>query len=126
MRLSDNGHNNSMARPKLEIDPKLVERLASIQCTNEEIAAACGCSADTIELRFTGELEKGRARGKRSLRRLQYKRAKAGSDTMLIWLGKNVLGQKDRSEVEHVVSVEYTNELEEARKRVATSQVTAH
>lgn len=85
-----------MARPKLEIDPKLVERLASIQCTNEEIAMACGCSADTIERNFAGELERGRARGKRGLRRLQYKRARAGSDTMLIWLGKNVLGQQDK------------------------------
>lgn len=33
-----------------------------------------------------------------SLRRMQWSKAKEGNVTMMIWLGKQVLGQKDRVE----------------------------
>jgi len=42
--------------------------------------------------------EKGLARMRRSLRAKQYAMAMAGSVTMLIWLGKNELGQTDKSD----------------------------
>jgi hypothetical protein len=41
-----------------------------------------------------------RASGRATLRRLQWQRANGGSDTMLIWLGKQMLGQKDKVETE--------------------------
>ena len=41
-------------------------------------------------------LERGKAIGRAKLRRLQWQSAIAGSDTMLIWLGKNGLGQRDK------------------------------
>jgi hypothetical protein len=44
-------------------------------------------------------IEKGRGMGKVTLRRLQWDRAQAGSDTMLIWLGKQLLGQRDNTAV---------------------------
>lgn len=34
---------------------------------------------------------------------MQWQRAKAGSDTMQIWLGKQLLGQRDKQAVEHGV-----------------------
>ncbi len=88
-----------MGRPKLEIDATLVEELAGIQCTLEEIAAVVGCDKATISRRFATEIDKGRERGKTSLRRMQWKRAAKGSDTMLIWLGKQYLGQSDQASV---------------------------
>ena len=88
-----------MARPKLNIDPKKVEDLAAIFCSNETIAKLLGCSADTIERRFAGALEKGREKGKMNLRNKQFEKAMEGNVVMLIWLGKQYLDQKERTEV---------------------------
>ena len=85
-----------MARPLAKIDPKQVENLAAIGCTTPEIAAVLECSEDTLERRFAGPLKKGRLKLKTSLRRMQYQAAAAGSIPMLIWLGKNLLGQADQ------------------------------
>lgn len=84
-----------MARPKLNIDPELVRRLAKIGCTTPEIASICGCSERTIETRFCGILKTGRAEFCQSLRRWQAKAAQKGNATMLVWLGKQMLGQRD-------------------------------
>lgn len=84
-----------MGRPKLEIDEEEVIKLASIHCTMEEIGYIVGCSVDTLENRFSESIKEGRARGRASLRRMQYEAAKKGNATMLIWLGKQLLGQRD-------------------------------
>lgn len=89
-----------MARPKLDIDPNEVEKLASIGCSNQEIASFFDCSKDTIEGRFSAEVAKGRENGKTRLRRLQLQAAQKGNVVMLIWLGKQMLGQKDKHETE--------------------------
>jgi hypothetical protein len=84
-----------MARPKKPIDPKLVERLARLNCTMLEIASVAQCSVDTLERRFADAIQRGREHGKASLRRAQWKAAKGGNAALLIWLGKQLLGQKD-------------------------------
>lgn len=95
-----------MARPKLVIDPQLVHDLAAINCTMEEIAAITKCSVDTLERRFADIIKDGRDIGRSSVRRKQYEVATAGNVTMLIWLGKQLLGQKDKIEQEHSGSVD--------------------
>lgn len=87
-----------MARPKKIIDPEQVTKLASIHCTTAEIAAVLGCSSDTLERRFAAAIKKGRETGKASLRRLQWQTAQAGNAGMQIWLGKQLLGQRDKIE----------------------------
>lgn len=82
-------------RPRLEINAAQVERLASIFCTNDEIAAVMDCDTRTIERNFAASLKKGRERGRASLRRMQFATARKGSAAMLIFLGKNNLGQSD-------------------------------
>lgn len=94
-----------MARPKLEIDPVLVEELAGIGCKNKEIAVIAGCSTDTLERRYAAELEKGRENLKVSLRRWQLESARRGNVVMLIWLGKQILGQSDKLEAVNTVQV---------------------
>jgi len=85
-----------MARPKkYDIDPKEVEKLASFGCTNTEIASFFGC-----DVSYSQNLTKGRDTGKIRLRQLQWKSAERGNITMQIWLGKQVLGQTEKSEVE--------------------------
>jgi hypothetical protein len=86
-----------IGRPPLDIDEDTVEKLASIHCTMQEIASVVGCSVDTLENRFSEIIKQGRDRGKASLRRMQYEAAKKGNATLLIWLGKQILGQKDKS-----------------------------
>ena len=91
-----------MARPKFKIDYDMVEKLAGIQCTQQEIASFLGCSVDTLQRdeTFCGIYKKGMDSGKMSLRRIQYKLAEKNT-AMAIFLGKQYLGQKDNIEVEH-------------------------
>jgi hypothetical protein len=93
-------------RPRLQFDLRQVEALARIGCTDDDMAAVLGVSVDTIQRRkrscaeFRGVIEKGRASLRNSLRRLQVKKALEGNTTMLIWLGKQLLGQSDRQRAE--------------------------
>lgn len=89
-----------MARPQKKIDPKQVEQLAAINCSHAEMAAVLGCSADTLERRFAAVIKEGRGKGNVSLKRKQWQAAMDGNITMMIWLGKQNLGQRDRQEVE--------------------------
>ena len=83
-------------RPKKEINYKLVESLASIFCTQEEIASVLDISVRTLQRdeEFCRIYKKGQEMAKSSLRRIQFKLAGTNS-SMAIWLGKQYLGQKD-------------------------------
>lgn len=87
-------------RPKKEIDYVTVEKLANIQCTQEEIASFLGISSRTLlrDEKFKELFAKGRENGKMSLRRIQWKHAEK-SVPMAIWLGKQYLGQRDNIDV---------------------------
>lgn len=89
-----------MGRPKLNLDEELIMRLASIHCTMEEIASICKCSVDTLENRFSEPIKEAKNKGKSSLRRYQWEAVQKGNITMMIWMGKQLLGQKDISRVE--------------------------
>jgi hypothetical protein len=84
-----------MARPKKDLDVEAIRELAHIQCTMIEIAAVMRCSVDTLENRFSDVIKAGRESGKSSLRRAQWKKALEGHPSMLIWLGKCYLGQRE-------------------------------
>lgn len=86
-------------RPRAEVNLRQLVALAKIHCTYAEIAAVLGVSADTLERHFAARIETGREQGKQSLRRAQFKAALAGDRTMLIWLGKQHLGQADESRI---------------------------
>lgn len=83
-----------VGRPRANIDKEQVEKLAALHCTFEEIADFFGVDKSTISRNFATEIAKGRAAGKLSLRRSQFRLAET-SATMAIWLGKQYLGQKD-------------------------------
>jgi hypothetical protein len=91
--------------PHKVIDADVARRAASIGCTRDEIAALLGVSPATLynhlrdDEQLRAEIEEGRAHGRATLRRLQWQQASAGNPTMLIWLGKQLLGQKDRHEI---------------------------
>lgn len=92
-------NQKTVGRTLAKVDDAQVEALASICCTQEEIAIIVGCSVDTLQRRFAVEIENGRATAKASLRRQQFKQAMNGHTGMLVWLGKQLLGQRDKSDV---------------------------
>ena len=88
-----------MARPKKKIDYTAVEKLASIHCTQEEIANFLDISVRTLQrdAEFCRIYKKGQETGKMTLRRYQFKLAEKNT-SMAIWLGKQYLGQKEKIE----------------------------
>jgi len=96
-----------MGRPRIEIDWDEFDKLCKLQCTLAEIAGWFDCSEDTIENRvkevhgvtFSDFYTKKKSKGKISLRRTQWKMAETNA-TMALWLGKQYLDQKDRSEMD--------------------------
>jgi len=90
-------NHKGAGRPHKVIDPELIRKLAKIQCTQEEIAAVCGCSVDTLDRNYAEIIKDGKEDGKASLRRLQFKIAESGNASMSIFLGKVYLNQKDES-----------------------------
>jgi len=90
--------------PKLQPDETtlgFVEGLAKIGATHTEAAVVLGVTRETFD-RFICKhkkaeeaFENGRGLAKISLRRAQFRSAMGGNAAMLIWLGKQFLGQKD-------------------------------
>ena len=66
-----------MGRPRKEIDSDQVVRLASIGCTQDEIAHFFQVDQSQISRRFASEMALGGALCKTSLRRMQWKAAAA-------------------------------------------------
>lgn len=93
-----------MGKPKLDIDEEEVRKLAKFGLSNVDMGEFFGCSEATIRQRFHESLAKGRAERKITLHQRQYEAADAGNITMLIWLGKQVLGQTDKMETKHEVN----------------------
>jgi hypothetical protein len=110
-----------MARPRLQLDEALIERLAAIHCPLVEIAAALNCSVDTLERNYAALIDKGRQKGKQTLRRIQWDAAQKGNVVMMIWLGKQLLGQSDKLESKVETSTAADNELAKLREEVKTA-----
>jgi hypothetical protein len=89
----------------------MVTRAASIQCTEYEIAKLVGLTDDGFRKRKARDkklrdaLEEGYSGGRRSLRRVQWEGAQKGNPTMMIWMGKQYLGQRDKAELKQDISV---------------------
>ena len=110
-------------QPQVKIDWKKVDELLEAGCLGTEIAGYLGIS-DTSLYRHT-EAYKGMSfseyrqhkvsKGDSILRNKQYQKAIKGDNTMLLWLGKNRLKQRDK-EPELVASNEQIDELIEGLK----------
>lgn len=90
-----------MARPRIE--PKLSDKeleqlkvLARSHCPDSEIAAFVGLSESTMRRRFDTLLKTQREIGKCNLRARQYQMAMSGDRAMAIWVGKQILGQREK------------------------------
>lgn len=84
-----------VGRDKKVIPSKDVEKLAAMGCKDIEICEWFGIDGNTLRYNFSVELQKGRQSLNQSLRQAQLRLALSGNATMLIWLGKNILGQSE-------------------------------
>ena len=75
-----------------------IQNLAGYGLTNKEIAEALGYDDNTLKRNFEIFLIKGRVNLKERLKRKQISVAMQGNVTMLIWLGKQYLGQAEKIE----------------------------
>lgn len=85
----------AVGRDKKPVPADDVFKLAALGCKDTEIADWFGIDSNTLRYNFSVELTKGRETLKQSLRRKQLEVALGGNPTMLIFLGKNLLGQSD-------------------------------
>lgn len=107
------GYPIGTGRPYKDFDTKTFEGLCRIQCTLMEICNIMDLDDVTInsackriyDLSFSEAKEKFSDGGKASLRRTQLKLAEKNA-SMAIWCGKQYLGQKDTSQLEHTGNVE--------------------
>jgi hypothetical protein len=124
---------NKGGRPTKYFDEeqwKQFEQLCAIQCTKLEICDWFDIDDKSLEkyvnkrynLSFSEVFRRKRTKGFISLRRKQYQAAmESGDKTLLIWLGKQWLGQTDKQEIEH--SGQVMNDIiistpEERKKRL--------
>ena len=127
-----------VGRPKSIFNWKEMQYLCSIGCTLEEIAGFFQCSKTTIQERIREEFDQsfteyyeGFSQGiKVSLRRKQLQVALDGSESMLKWLGVNILGQKNKIDFEGEVKVnswvDLVNNLEPEKNNAMPDKGSIH
>ena len=102
------GEKRRGALPKLIPDDatlKQVRALGKLHSTVRDCAAHFEVALSTFQAFFAmdsvqAEFEIGMGQGKVGLRRKQFEMAMKGNTTMLVWTGKNILGQTDRMATE--------------------------
>lgn len=95
-------------KPRKDIDWDKTDKLLEAGCIGTEVAASLGVHPDTLYLRcekekhmtFTAYSQIKRASGDSLLRDKQIEIALKGNVTMLIWLGKQRLQQREPEAVE--------------------------
>lgn len=72
----------------------MIMKLSELFATETEIAYVMGINRSTLR-KHSHLMEAGKAKAKVKLRRAQLEKALEGNPTMLIWMGKQLLGQQD-------------------------------
>lgn len=98
----------ALGRPKADIDWNQVDKLLQAHCSGAEIAAYFGLNKATLydrcktdnNMPFSDYSQQKKAKGNSLLKAKQYSIAMRGDKTMLVWLGKQYLGQKEKHEVD--------------------------
>jgi hypothetical protein len=91
-----------------ELDNTQFNKLCAMQCTMSEIASWFDISVDTLErwavrvhgVKLAELYNKKRESGYVSIRRAQFQAMEDGVPSILIWLGKQYLGQSDKQEID--------------------------
>lgn len=122
-----------IGRDRIEIDFKKIDALCAVFCNCKEIVSVLNsfdinCSYDTVERRVKEKFgmtfaeyveQKQMAFAKPKLRKAQFDCALGGNATMLIWLGKQYLGQVEKQEINVTgdMSADVSAKIEEIKAR---------
>lgn len=99
---------------KRNIDLEQIKTLCMVGCTMEEMSAILGVSQSWLidekeqNPAFALAMDQGYSQMKQSLRHAQVQMALNGSAAMLIWLGKQHLGQSDKQVSETTTQINIT------------------
>ena len=108
-------------RPEVELNAKQAEAFGACRATFETMAAIYDCSVDTIRRRmrdedsdFSRAYKRGLASTKQRLQEAQINYALMGNATLLIWCGKQLLGQSDNPvpEDEEFIAIDFEIEAD--------------
>ncbi|MFA5379569.1 MAG: hypothetical protein WC455_27675 [Dehalococcoidia bacterium] len=119
--------HNPPHRPGVVIDWAYTDKQLQAGCDGTEVAAALGMAADTLYrhcqkekgMTFDAYKQIKKASGDSLLKTKQFQVAMTGDRTMLVWLGKQRLGQKDKQEVEQggAIEVKIVREIKDSGGR---------
>lgn len=73
-----------------------VESLSAMGASQESIADFLSIDDETLRTHYSSALKQGGSRVSNRLRIMQLKKAYSGNTGMLIWLGKQLLGQSEK------------------------------
>ncbi len=101
-------YNGKQGRPKYKITDdgiRLLEHLASLNATREEIYAAMGVDESVLNNNlnksiFQETYNKGKQKFLLNIREAQSRLVRKDNSSMAIFLGKNYLGQTDSSQIQ--------------------------
>jgi hypothetical protein len=119
-------------RPEAEIDWALVDEYLKAGCTGTEIAGVLGVCPETLytkcqsthNLVFSVYSQQKKQGGDGVLRKAQYDKAISGDNTLLIWLGKVRLEQRETQQI--AVSAETSKNFESVMNQLEELQQNGH
>lgn len=109
-----------MSQAAATINPGLVRRLASIGCSQIEIAYVIDVAPSTLKLRLAedeqtrAQYEAGRAdrkTGPMGIVRMLWKSARQGNVTAMVWLTKNLFGWRDSVQLDISATAKRLNQM---------------
>ena len=121
-----------MGRPRADIDWKVVDDLLQSGCMGTEVAAFLGICADALynrveqefNMTFSAYSQQKKQTGDSLLKKAQFDKAigntEKGDNTLLIWLGKTRLEQRETTE--HLVAPETLKTFSTIMDQIAEMQ----
>jgi len=109
-----------LARPRKNIDPELVRKLAGLGLTQRDIASFVGCSQSLISQRFSSFYDLGASQSKKSLRALMWRQARGGSAPITLRLDQRLFGPLERKQA--VDDAQVLEALDQADKAAAAAE----
>ncbi len=88
-----------MGRPLKPIDGDQVRKLAKLGLSQQDIGEFFGCVHSVISERFRQEYHEGVSESKISVRKLMWRRARAGADSILLRLDDRYFGPTERKPI---------------------------
>lgn len=126
-----------IGRPLVELDWNFIDDLLTWGCSGSQVAARIGVHPKTLydrcliekELPFCEYIVQKREKGDTLLKEQQFKKALGltdlGDNTMLVWLGKNRLNQRDKQpdEIDNNITIKVVDARNHITEEVSVQAI---